>query len=61
MIACVALLFTSTFSIIGKLNAAVLPVPVCANAFISSGDVKIWGIDFSWIVVGCSYPKSLSA
>ena len=32
---------------IGKLKAAVLPVPVCANAFKSSVDEIICGIAFS--------------
>ena len=61
MIAWVFLLVSSANSNIGRLKAAVLPVPVCAKAFKSSVEVIICGIAFSWITVGFSYPKSVNA
>jgi hypothetical protein len=41
----------------GKTNAAVFPVPVCAQA-IKSLPAKITGIAFSWIGVGLSKPMA---
>lgn len=41
---------------IGKLNAAVLPLPVCANPMISL-PFKAWGIDSTWIPVGRLKPN----
>ena len=47
IIACVLVLLVSICSKIGKLKAAVLPVPVCAKAFKSSLEAITCGIAFS--------------
>ena len=50
----------ASMSIIGKVNPAVLPVPVCATPNTSRPCSTI-GIACSWIGVGCRYPISAIA
>ena len=45
----------------GKPNAAVLPVPVCANPIKSFVPLIKTGIERSWISVACVYPNSVTA